>query len=154
MTGHIQIIVEHDGIETVLKQAQQQLTNTQPLMAGISAIMLSAIEHNFAKEQSPEGTPWTPLSDITIRQRERSGHWPGKMLQVRGLLAAATTPSYSNDYAQVSNNRPQAAIQHFGGKTGRGHKVTIPARPYFGLSQDHINDIITEATDHITITKN
>ena len=29
-----------------------------------------------------------------------------------------------------------AAIQQFGGKAGRGHKVTIPARPFLPVRQD------------------
>ena len=44
-------------------------------------------------------------------------------LAASGSLTIASTPKY-------------AAIQQFGGKAGRGHKVTIPARPFLPIRQD------------------
>jgi phage virion morphogenesis protein len=34
----------------------------------------------------------------------------------------------------VGTNRVYAAIHQLGGQAGRGRKVTIPARPYLGVS--------------------
>jgi phage virion morphogenesis protein len=42
-----------------------------------------------------------------------------------------------NDEAtvEVGSSMAYAAIHQFGGKTGKGHRTTIPARPYLGLSE-------------------
>ena len=43
-----------------------------------------------------------------------------------------------------------AAIHHFGGKAGRGRKVTIPARPTLGLSADDQTAVAEIAGDWLS----
>ena len=56
-------------------------------MKHIAGIMLDSVEENFEKEGRPD--KWTSLAKPTIKQRIKKGYWPGRILQVRGELAAS-----------------------------------------------------------------
>lgn len=124
----------------VLNEIHARLTSEKSrLMGNISQIMLDAVEENFAKEGRPE--PWLALAPSTIKQREKKGHWPGKILQQSGQLAAANIPHYDENSAEVTNNKVYARIQQLGGWTGKGHKTYIPGRPYLTLADNDIEEI-------------
>lgn len=121
-----------DEVTAELAAIQRHLQNPQPLMRGISVELLSLTETAFEKEGDCQ--KWPKLALSTIRQREKKGHWPGKMLQVSaGGLAASVQPFSSGKEAGLSVSKPYAAIHQFGGQAGLGRKVTIPARPYLPM---------------------
>lgn len=133
-----------------LNQLQARLGNMRPIMAGISNMMLEVVERNFSTQSNPEtGLQWIPLTAHTMQKRAKQGHWPGKILQVSGGLAASISPNYGNDYAIISTNKIYAAIHHFGGNTGRGHAANIPARPYLALSKQDERDINDTVSDYL-----
>ena len=56
-----------------------------------------------------------------------------------GILAASVTSDFGADFALIAAGgaaSDYAAIQQFGGQAGRGHKVTIPARPFLPVRLD------------------
>lgn len=57
----------------------------------------------------------------------------GKTLLDKGHLRDSYTYQLSGATLAVGSNMVYAAIHHFGGKTGRGHKVTITPRPVLGV---------------------
>lgn len=110
------------------------IADASPLMAAISTEFLSQTEANFEAEGRPH---WLGLKPSTIRQRERQGTWPGKILQrTAGGLAPSISTSYDANSSSIGSNKPYAAIQHLGGKAGRGRKVTIPSRPYLPMDAE------------------
>lgn len=122
-----------DEVSAELGRLASRLTHPNKLMASVANELLSIAEGNFARESS-DGTKWESLSDVTIARREKKGHWPGKKLQVStGGLAASVKPFSSAHEAGIGASKIYAAIQQLGGKTGRGKKVTIPARPYLPM---------------------
>jgi phage virion morphogenesis protein len=123
-----------DGVTNELSAIQRRLMKPQVLMSGIAAELLSLSEEQLDKEQDSDGKKWQKLAASTIKSREKRGHWPGKMLQVSaGGLAASITPFSSGHEAGLSVSKPYAAIHQFGGKAGRGRKVSIPAREYIPM---------------------
>ena len=145
MSITVNIRIAEDRIE----QVERKLDNMRPVLAGISNMMLDAVERNFATETDPEtGLRWTPLAASTQRQRAKKGK-TGKILQVTGGLVASITPQYGNDYALVSTNKVYAPIHQFGGKAGRNHKTSIPARPYLALSRQDKEDIVDAVKDYL-----
>jgi phage gpG-like protein len=81
----INITVDDKGVVQLLKRIEQKMGNMRPVMRVIAGIMHDAVEENFEKEGRPK---WKPLKKSTIKQRERKGHWPGKILQVADSLQA------------------------------------------------------------------
>lgn len=139
MPEPIEIKIDDRKIQALLKKLAAKAENLRPLMKNIAGIMMDSVEENFEKEGRPE--KWTSLAKSTIKQRTKKGYWPGRILQMRGELAASITSKYDDNSALVGTNKIYAAIHQFGGHAGRGKKVKIPARPYLKFESDGINEI-------------
>jgi len=151
MAGDITIKITGDDVESALRELIGQAKDTRPLMRAISETMLDSIEEAFENEANPEtGAPWPLLAQSTIIQRMARGTWPGKMLQrSQGGLAASYTASSGVDFAAATSNKPYARIQHLGGKAGRNHAVTIPARQHAGLTPEHRQEVLDIIQRHL-----
>ncbi|MGD9760375.1 MAG: phage virion morphogenesis protein [Comamonas sp.] len=142
----------HPQVLDVLDGLLNRLDDLSAPMALIAAQMESAAERAFDEEADPAtGEPWADLSDVTKARREKAGHWPGSILQVKGQLAASIESDYGKDFAQVGSNKVYAPVMFFGaekgafGKNKRGGPIpwgNIPARPFLGLNADDEADIL------------
>ena len=106
------------------------VTNRAPLMRNISGTMYSAVMQNFDAGGRPA---WLGLK-----------YRVGKPLTDTGRLRGSISEYSDNDSAVVGTNSIYAAIHNFGGKAGRGHAVTIPARPFMVLTPQDEEDIIDD----------
>ncbi|MDA8168888.1 MAG: phage virion morphogenesis protein [Nitrospiraceae bacterium] len=98
----IKIEVDDKDVRALLEKVKRRAEDPAPLMRQIAGIMADEVEQNFEKEGRPR---WKPLAKSTIRQRKRKGHWPGKMLQVSGKLAASITEKSGSNSAQVAGGK-------------------------------------------------
>lgn len=153
----LKITVDDTELQKALTKAKTNLGNAKPLMAGIANLMLEAVEENFDKETDPNiGQKWQKLSPLTKEQRSKRRH-DGKILQVSGALASSIASSYGDNHATVGTNKVYAPVHQFGAVIRPKRKralafggvmrssVTIPARPFLGISrqtQGEINDLI------------
>jgi phage virion morphogenesis protein len=89
----------------------------------------------FDREQSPDGTPWAPLSPRYKRRKD--ARRPGMRTLVydnhlRGLMRYDLE---GDDALVFGTNRPYGALHQFGGTAGMARgAAAIPARPWLGLS--------------------
>lgn len=97
--------------------------NTVGLMKNCAGIMTDEVEENFAKEGRP--SKWRGLKPSTKKRRQKMGHWPGKILQVRGRLAKSFQPAWDNNHAVCGTNVVYARIQHFGGTTKHAARMRV-----------------------------
>jgi phage virion morphogenesis protein len=148
----------------IIELLKQKLSNKNKLMVAIAETMRVAVLKNFETEGSRIGKPWQRLSHKTIKQREKKGYWPGKILQRTGQLKRSVVSSYGEDYAQVSTNLIYAAIQNYGGIIHRStlktylrkktenisaqkptqnkmSSIRIPARPFMRLNDQDLEKI-------------
>lgn len=147
MPEPIEIKVDDKEIQKYLQKLVEKTENLRPLMKNIAGIMLDSAEENFEKEGRPE--KWASLAKPTIKQRTKKGYYPGKILQMRGELAASITSKYDDNSAVVGTNKAYAAIQQFGGNAGRNKKVEIPARPYLKLDNNDKFQILETIKNHL-----
>jgi len=107
----------------------------RPLMASISAELLSQTELNFAREGRPK---WPALASSTQRQRARRGHGAAHPIlrSRRPHLVRSLVSSFGDQHASLGSDVVYAAIHQLGGKAGRNHAIPIPARPYLPLEAD------------------
>ena len=131
MPVEIKITKKDLGAEKRVAEMLARVKNLRPAMRIIGEIGLTSIQRNFEEGGRPK--KWKPLAASTIKQRRRQGRWPGQIL-VRlgigsGLLGSISYRVFPSKVVW-SAKKIYAAIQHFGGKAGRGHKVKIPARAY------------------------
>lgn len=147
MPEPIEIKVNDKEIQQLLKNLISKTENLRPLMKNIAGIMMDSVEENFEKEGRPD--KWASLAKSTIKQRTKKGNWPGRILQVRGELAASITSKYDEDSAVVGTNKVYAAIHQFGGEAGRNKKVKITARPYLKLIDSDLNAILKDINTYL-----
>lgn len=121
--------------------------NALPLFTEIGSVLEASTRERIQTTKSaPDGTPWVALSPKWVARKAEKGHAAG-ILTMRGDLlnsiAFEADPMFVDIIAGPSE---YALIHQEGGQAGRGRKVTIPARPYLGLSEDDQTEI-REATD-------
>lgn len=112
MNDIVQISVQSEPSAAALKMLSDRVEDMSPIMREIGGIMHDAVEENFAREGRPH---WAPLAKRTEKARERKGYWPGRILQMRGELAASITTATGPDFAAVGTNKVYAGIHQFGG---------------------------------------
>jgi len=148
------IEIQDKVIQDYLKQVQRKLGDLTPLMKTISETIHTAVQRNFQTEGARlPGGKWQDLADAKKKERRKIGKWPGSILQVNRNLMGGISPDYDSTTAAVGSNMPfkkgYAAIHHFGGKAGRGKGFTMPARPFFELANEDLEDIQQDAVDYL-----
>lgn len=147
MPEPIEIKIDDKEIQQLLQKLISKTENLRPLMKNIAGIMMDSVEENFEKEGRPE--KWQELKPSTVKQRSKKGYYPGKILQMRGDLAASVSSFYDNNSAIVGTNKAYAAIHQFGGKAGRNKKNEITARPYLELGEKDKAEILKISEDYL-----
>lgn len=134
----ISIELEHSRVLETLRRVEWAVGDLAPLMRGIAAELASVTEENFENE-GQGSNDWPTLSEATTSRREKTGNWPGQMLQVSAAgLAASITTQADDSSALIGSNKPYAAMMHFGGdKSDFPHLWgDIPARPYLPMDAE------------------
>ncbi len=129
----IEIKVTDENVVAAFNRLIALGEDMEPVMRDIAGILQDAVEQNFEEQGRPK---WESLGAATLKLKAKRGKTTPKILQDTGRLAASITARYDADSATVGTNVLYAAIHQFGGQAGRGHKVTIPARPYLPITPD------------------
>ncbi len=103
----IEIEIDDREIRRALDDLARKLSDLTPAMTNIAQALESETERRF----EVEGPGWPALSPKTIRQREKSGHWPGKMLQRTGDLARSIESEAGPGHALVSVQKRRVSSQ-------------------------------------------
>lgn len=144
------IKVEDAGVLAALRSLAGRLADPTPINEEIAALGESSTRLRFRTATGPDGTPWKPSLRATV-----SG---GRTLTRDGHLSGSISARHGRDFAEWGVNRIYAAIHQFGGtirpKNGKALRfalagggfatvksVTMPARPFLGLSDDDKADI-------------
>lgn len=131
------IEIESQSVMGALGRLAQSGRDMSPVMGAIATELARQTEKNFAAEGRPK---WLGI-------KPRKGREGGRILQDTGQLATSISTSSDAASAIIGSNKVYAAIHQLGGKAGRGHKATIPARPF--LPVDVQGNLQPEAEDSI-----
>jgi len=145
------LTIDDTAMRASLDTLMDRMANRQGFFKNVGEHLLNSVHDNFAAERAPDGTPWQPLSPVTIAARQRHGDAPLSILRVTGGLVGSINYAADSDAVRVGTAKVYAAIHHFGGQAGRGGKVTIPARPYLGMSADDQEAILELAEGWLTV---
>ena len=122
-------------------------------------VLVRSVTENFEAEGRPKA--WKPLAESTLFGRLGGGSLIGKkgreltraqkrlsnvkILQDTGLLKNSARAEVTGNTLRVGPSGPAAiyaAIHQFGGKAGRGRKVTIPARPFLVVQPEDETELL------------
>ena len=125
----VSVKIDDREVRKMLSGILKRIGNPGPAMKILGAIARTSIVRNFEKGGRP--TKWTALSPETLKTKKGTAI----LRETDGLKEAVNYKPF-NDKVVVSADKVYAAIHHFGGKAGRGRKVTIPARPYMMVQDE------------------
>lgn len=150
------VSVKWNNLDKQLLNMADKITDTHNLLEGIGSMLVRNTEKRFQKEESPSGEKWKK-SQRAIRQN-------GKTLTDSGELKNSISSQVQGKTVQVGTNKEYARIHQFGGEikpknkktlffeTADGKKiiakkVTMPPRPFIGISDDDIDDAKGQIAD-------
>ncbi|MVA23614.1 phage virion morphogenesis protein [Agrobacterium vitis] len=114
--------------------------------------LLNSVKDNFEAEAAPDGNRWQALSQITRDLRSlKYGNAPTTILRASGDLMNSINMQASDTEVRIGSSLIYAAIHQFGGDAGRRKKVTIPARPYLGLSAADEDELLAIAEEWLGV---
>lgn len=129
------------GLGKTLFNAVRNLADRQVLLEGVGEMLVTSTKQRFEDEAGPDGTAW--------KQSQRAQAEGGKTLTKSAVLKRSIDYKATSDAVMVGagSNLKYARIHQLGGKAGRG--VTLPARPYLGLSDEDRADVQELVADFI-----
>lgn len=97
----IEIKIDNQEVNKRLLDLATRGKNLRPLMKNIAGVFAYSTEENFKEEGRPK---WTDLAESTKKQRKKTAHYPGQILQVTGQLASSVNTYYDDDSAVIGSN--------------------------------------------------
>lgn len=159
--ANITISFNDKDVNQALHALQEKVINLRPMLLKIGELLQESTEDrlNSGKNVDPTGKPWVTLQPWYQEQKKRN---QGKILSLNGHLADSINHDVINgNTVIVGTNKEYAAIHQFGGairpKTAKAlnvggravKKVTIPARPFLGVSNQDKENILDAVLDHM-----
>jgi phage virion morphogenesis protein len=137
----VSVDVQDRELGQLLARLHRQSADLSEPFADIGEYLLQAHDDRFAAQESPDGTPWAPLSPGYLARKPKN---QDKILVLDGILA--DTLGYNADPTELTfgTNRIYGATHHFGDPE-RG----IPERPWLGLSDDDQAEVLDILSDHL-----
>ena len=160
MTG---AILEFDIRQTddALTRLLEAASDLKPALRNIGEYLAQSTKDRIAREESPDGKPFAPLNPLYKETKKGPGILRGESRD----LSAIVWQLAGDDTVEVGNNIIYGAIHQFGGvikaknapalifsmggETFAVKSVTIPARPYLGLSQEDEAEVLAIVADHL-----
>lgn len=154
----VNIELDISELSCVIDKALATLNRPKLMFAEMGEELLAIHFARFVAQKAPDGTPWTPLKDWYRESKKKNAD---KILTLDGHLRGTLRYQASDTGVVFGSDRPYAAIHQFGGTVtaknakalnvqGRPVKsVTIPARPWLGLSADDEQRLIEIARKHL-----
>ena len=128
------------------------INDPSPLLAELGEYGLRSTRARFKTQTAPDGTAWAALQPWYQKEKRRNKN---RILALNGYLRGQMTWQLVGDRTvEIGSNLPYAAVHQFGATIKpraakvlifRGHaakSVTIPARPYLGLSDEDRREIV------------
>lgn len=151
MTGvQVDITLDDAAVREAFARLMGLMSDTTPMTRAIGVGLVSNTHARFEREVAPDGSSWAPLNPAYARGKQGSGILRGSAM--RGGLMGSVTYDAGRDSVAVGSNKVYAAIHQLGGTIkprSASHlvfnlggapvfarSVTIPARPYIGVSAE------------------
>jgi len=128
-----------------LHNIARQLQQPRKLYGVLGETLKKIHAERFKQEVDPEGNNWQSLSPKTLTRKQKKGK-STKILRQGGYLSDKTAYNYNDQNVEFGSDAKYARLHQFGGKAGRGKKVTIPKRPWLGVNAQDEQKLLRKAT--------
>ena len=94
-----------------LEAMAARLRDLSPVMAVIAADTMTVIDDSFAQSRSPDGSPWAPLSDVTLMARARDAAGPSRITnRMIGPMPEGTSRTRTRRWTRRRSEAAAAAV--------------------------------------------
>jgi phage virion morphogenesis protein len=142
------ISVEVDDAEArrILNELKTRMGDIRPVLEAVGQIIQSGTQQRFIDQKAPDGTPWAPLSQVTIDRRRMRGIGGVEILRDTGRLMNSISYAVEGDSVRVFTNVVYAPTHQKGAKKGAYGPRTpwgdIPARPFLGVNNRDMDAVL------------
>lgn len=151
MSG-VRITIDDADLRAALGRLRRFVADPEPALKTIGQALITSTQERIRNEVSPTGARWPALNPEYAAAKRGTG-----MLMESGRLVGSFSRQVSGSRLVVGTNVAYAAIHQFGGTirpkgsalrffVGRreifARKVTIPARPFLGISTEDRDEMI------------
>ena len=141
----IKITLNDTQVGTKLHSIANQLQHPRKLYGVLGETLKKIHAERFKQEIAPDGSEWQSLSPKTLARKKKKGK-STKILRQDGYLSDKTAYNYNDQNVEFGSDAKYARLHQFGGKAGRGGKVTIPKRSWLGVSEQNEQKLLRKAT--------
>lgn len=150
MTGLEYNIDTLDPLLLALLEATGDLTG---FMQDAGELLVASAQDRVLQGVQPDGSPFAPRSETTLKRYAKLGLSFGAPLNVSGDLRNHLFYKAERDSVEYGSNAIQAAVMQFGaeqgefGSTSSGSSIpwgNIPARPFIGFSEEDETNLALE----------
>jgi phage virion morphogenesis protein len=165
MTGAaFSVTLDDAPIKSMLERLEMGIRDDRGLLAILGEYGVASTQARFATQASPEGTPWTPLNQAYA---DFKGAGYDILTGPSGALKSSQHFVLGMSLVAWGSNMIYAAVHQFGAtivpksagalffRLGLGgvrevlaQSVTIPARPYLGISAEDAEEIVALTQDY------
>lgn len=140
--------VQDAEVRAALDSLARKARHLSPVMRAIGESQVTEVRMRFERAKDPQGKPWKTLSEATIARHPAGTS--AKIGRRTGNLYRSYVYKAGDDDVRIGSNREYARIFELGGEAGRkSARVTIPARPALGLSEEGKRDLIETVTEYL-----
>jgi phage virion morphogenesis protein len=146
----------HDmAIIEALNRAAAQFNNLAPLYQSIGQILLASTRDRFEQGTTPDGKKWQAKSPETLQKYAKDRAGAAALSRVlfgpSGALNSSISVEPEADQVTIGSNMIYARMMQYGGTKAQFPHLwgNIPARPFIGLSQEDITNIVAETEEFI-----
>jgi phage virion morphogenesis protein len=132
-----------EELTEALEQIKERSQDMSVAFADIGEYLLLSHDDRWKSEQSPNGSPWLPLSESYANsQRKLKSRGKDKILTFGGYLRLLNYQAKQNS-VRVGTPMIYGATHQFGDSSRH-----IPARPFLGISKEDETEIIRIVSDY------
>lgn len=143
----ISVTVTDASVRRAFDQLAVVMGNTAPVMAAIGTALVASTHMRFVSQTDPDGNAWQALNQEYAENKRNS-----RILTESGRLRDSINDQAGRDEVRVGSNVIYAGVHQLGativpknashlffrigGRLVKADSVTLPARPYLGISSD------------------
>lgn len=142
----LDVTLDTSQVSKALDDLADRLGDLTTPLNDIGEYLQISTDERFKQKVAPDGSPWAPLSPVTLARKKGPG-----ILREKGTLQDTLRKQVTSTELAFGTDRPYGAVHQFGqkkgasGKTGKGRPIPwgdIPAREYLGLSTDDETEVL------------
>lgn len=146
----MKVTINDKALQKKLKEIVGKLENRTGFYKNVGEHLIISTNERIADEIAPDGSAWAALSPVTLKARAKRGTG-STIYREYGDFIETINYEASDDNLIWGSPDVRARIFQQGGNAGRNLSVTLPARPYLGLSAEDEKIILEIAEDYMDL---